>query len=830
MPDGKYDLYIKNGWRADEVEPLLQDGCCIVDGELTAIEIGVPIQNPVDEDILGKYFYFEDGLYCAKTNIAAVKTVAEIRDDLYEHGFVCDGIRYVRFKRSAGSSRVGKCLFIDERLYDAMHKWEMCGIKVAEGQEIDLAALESYIALTSSSIIDTIEIRPENILVIEDYESVFDDDVVATRVHEDGHLVSEPARVTIRNSIWDGQSLLDVSLFGPYRNRGMLLLRNRFFKSCCFNANIQQFFADNGITRVDQIAGFTLAKRIEDIKLITTPSSIKYLKFGRLREWLRRTDPLFGVVKHEKKTHFFGGRMVSTHYQLLNTLQLSQKQVDAFLAPSINYIQQLKTNPAVMRYHLHYPDGQSQMRAPLLSKNDIVFRLLGITDRFTKTKLYGEFRDGLIRSYINNIRRGHVLVNGNYSTLVGNPLSMLRATIGRFNGRTELQPGHIMSTRFRAGQRLLGSRSPHVCQGNILLATNVYDAEIARYINLTEEIVCINSIGENILQRLSGCDFDSDTMMLTDDPILIEAAERNYKLFRVPTSLVESKKTKRCYTSMEKSDLDVKTSVNKIGEIINLSQELNSLFWDRMNRGAAFEQIQEIYYDVAMLDVMSGIEIDKAKKEFTVDNAAEYRRLKAKYARCDARGRAIKPNFFGVVARKKGYYDNKKKAYQFHETTMDYVQHTMNRLKLRAVAPAEEPFSYILDPILAHSKGAWYPQVERIISAARDCAGEVAAVHSAEDIDGAVKYTMVQSIKAEFAEYIASIQCNTSTMYVLLKTLDREDMSDIRQTLFTLLFGTGNSSFYQLIESSREPVDIAVECLTGEIVLYGRIFSAHRLR
>lgn len=154
----------------------------------------------------------------------------------------------------------------------------------------------------------------------------------------------------------------------------------------------------------------------------------------------------------------------------------------------------------------------------------------------------------------------------------------------------------------------------------------------------------------------------------------------------------------------------------------------------------------------------------------------------------------------------------------------------MNRLKLRAVAPAAEPFSYILDPILAHSKGAWYPQVERIISAARDCASEVAAVHSAEDIDGAAKYTLVQSIKAEFAEYIASIQCNTSTMYVLLKTLDREDMSDIRQTLFTILFGTGNSSFYQLIESSREPVDIAVECLTGEIVLYGRIFSAHRLR
>lgn len=120
-------------------------------------------------------------------------------------------------------------------------------------------------------------------------------------------------------------------MFGPYRKYGMVLLRNRFFKSCCFNTNIQRFFADHGITRVDQINGFTLAKSIEDIKLITTPSSIKYLKFGRLRDWLRRTDPLFGVVKHEKKTHYFDGRMVSTHYQLLNTLQMTQEEVDELL-------------------------------------------------------------------------------------------------------------------------------------------------------------------------------------------------------------------------------------------------------------------------------------------------------------------------------------------------------------------------------------------------------------------------------------------------------------------------------------------------------------------
>lgn len=168
---------------------------------------------------------------------------------------------------------------------------------------------------------------------------------------------------------------------------------------------------------------------------------------------------------------------------------------------------QLKNNPAVMRYHLSYPERTGKLRSPLLNTNDIVFRMLGINDRFAETKMYATFRDNMIRSYLNNIRRGHVLVNGNYSTLLGNPLSMLLAAIGQFDGEPDIARGCIMSLRFDNGQRLLGSRSPHVCQGNILLANNVHIPDIQRYFSLTEEIVCINSIGENILQRLSGCDY-----------------------------------------------------------------------------------------------------------------------------------------------------------------------------------------------------------------------------------------------------------------------------------------------------------------------------------
>jgi hypothetical protein len=180
----------------------------------------------------------------------------------------------------------------------------------------------------------------------------------------------------------------------------MLLLRNRFFKSCCFNTNIQQWFKDNNITNISQLNGVTFAENIEDIKLITTPNSIKYAKFGSLVDWLKVTEPLFGIVKHEKPTHFFDGKYVQTHYQLINTLQLSNEEIQSFINPSLEYVKLLKTEPCVLRYHIKYPEDIEFEVTPVNSKNDIVYKLLGLNDSFSKTKLYYDFKNDL---------KGHIL-------------------------------------------------------------------------------------------------------------------------------------------------------------------------------------------------------------------------------------------------------------------------------------------------------------------------------------------------------------------------------------------------------------------------------------
>jgi len=831
------NTYIRNGYNYRDC--VMEDGVCVKDGELIAIQTNVEVHTPIDNDVLGDYFTFSDGFYTQVGDIPTLMDKAELRDYLYHNGFKCDGIEYVRYKRSSGSSRVGKCLFVNKALADDMTLWDKCGLKIEEGQNLDLAAWEAYISLPMSSIIDTVEIPLDSILIIDDYESVFDDEVVAVEI-EDGHLVSNQKNATIKNSIWDGQSLMDSSLFEKYPDKGMLLLRNRFFKSCCFNTNLQQWFEDNHIVDISQLNGFTLAKEVSQIKLVTTPSSIKYLKFGTVEQWLSTVDPVFGIVKYEKPPHAFDGRMVQAHYQLFNTLQLSYKEMEKILEPSLKYLSAIRRDPAVLRYQIKFPveDNEcvDEINA-LKSKNEIVFKLLGINDKFARTKMYYAFRDDLVRGEIRNLKQGHVLVNGNYSTLLGNGIEMLKACIGTFDGASELGVGNIHSRRFEYGQTILGSRSPHITVGNILLSQNIASEIHDRYFNLSNSIVCINSIGENTLQRLNGADFDSDTMLLTDHPMLVAAAKRNYDIFKVPTSLIEAKKSARYYSQSNKADLDIKTSVNKIGEIVNLSQQLNSLMWDKIYKGCSQDEYLKLYYDICKLSVLSGVEIDRAKREFTINSGAEINILKNKYKITDG-DKIVKPSFFKTITLENGYSLSENIKYTYYNTPMDYLQRILSKFNFREAREQRrvvEPFmSIVKDPGGNVRQGFYYKQRDKVINTIREYKDEIRRLYVGYESKRRDEKQQIQKQAAELKQNCVDIidtmsECER-TMYLILKEIDNPERRDISRFVFEVLFGKPNEAFFRMINNSKESIYQLVEDENGDLEYHGFKFKKEPIR
>lgn len=826
------NTYVKFGY---DYKDLVFNDCIALNNNGDVIGIKLHETVKTENECLPHYFFAEevednDGIhieYSSKLNFKTLMTNSELRELIYKNGFYCDGVKYCRMKRSSGSARVGKCLFIDENLYKGIFNFSCKGLKIKEGQEVDLAAFESYISLPSSSIIGTIELRPENILLIDDYESVFYEDVIATR-DIDGTLSTSEENAKISNSIWDGQSLIDISAMGKYSEHGMVLLRNLMFKSCCFNCNIQQWFQDNNITDISQLNGKTRATCIEDIKLITTPNSIKYLKFSDWNTWLDNVYPIFGVVKYDKPTHYFGGRLVQTHYQLLNTLQLSLDDTRELLKESLDFAQDLRNKPEIVRFFIKYPDISefNPLEQPMISNSDVVYNMLSINDKFAETKYYRDFLIDLLRSFYKNLKNGHIYVNGNYSTLLGNPIEMLQQAIGIFDGTSQIGVGNIHSTRFEYNKIILGSRSPHVTIGNILLCNNVVNDDIDKYCNLTEQIVCINSIGENILERLSGADFDSDTMMLTDNQILIQAAQKNYNIFKTPTNLVSGKKVKRHYTSEEKADLDIKTSVNLIGEIINLSQELNSLLWDKMYKGASYKDVEDLYFDICQLDVMSNIEIDKAKKEFTVDNSVELNKLRMKYKdelteiiETDEGdiSKKIMPHFFAHVARQKGYYNPNKKKYTKYNTTMDYVQTVVNGFRIKnSYKKHYIPFVNILNNNNVFTSHINKKQINKMYSLICKYIDDRQVLIMKTSLSYEDRYTQSIKLFQDLINEINSEVIGYSTMYTLLSSIEKPENKRIKNVLIKILFLCGNESFNKIIKSSCEEINVIDYCDVSE--------------
>ena len=748
--------------------------------------------------------------------------IRQLREYFYENGFHIDGIHYVRYKRSAGSSREGKCLFIDERLYKAMTKWSECGIK----PKTDLASWESYKALSLSSIKGAVNIPLEGILFVPDYKSTFTDEVVSVEI-QDGTLTAAHKQTEITNDIWDGESLLDESVFREnYADKHMLLLRNKFFKSCAFRTKLKKWFQDKNVTLKElKSRGFvTFATDINQIVMVATPNSLKYLKFAggfterNIRKWIENINDTFGVVKWDKSTRFFHGKMVQSSYQLLNTLGLTETQAAELLQPSIDYISLLRKDVDFMRYHFtdafarEKDDEETVLPDGIADRADVIFTLMHKCPHFDETELYANFRNDVVKSLKERLKRGHILVNGTNATLFGNGPELLKYIAGE-EIISELHSGQIYCKRFADKTKLLCARSPHITMGNLYSAENSTQGEIWNYFDLDENIVCVNAIGENIQQRLNGCDYDSDTMLLTDDKLLIETAEKYKDLFKVPVCKIETAKKE----NQTLPELDHDTSNNKIGEIVNLSQKLNSLIWDKIHKGESEEKIREIYRDVCKLAVLSGLEIDKAKRACDIVNVGkELIALRKKYDKQS-------PVFFQEINE-----SGKEKQYIFYDTAMDYVYAIASKIhfrKGREQVCLYRPISEQLAYNLASGNATEYRHKDKIVEIIDDAKAKTNRLYmelrTADEQEREVIYAQISDIKTERDKLVNKWLTNENVLMLVLRHYEKNSPSDWR--IYAALIN--HPVFSDLLFELYDRFPKIVESESGKYLLYGRKFA-----
>lgn len=785
------------------------------------------------------------------------KDLKQLREHFYKNGFNLGGVHYVRYKRSSGSSRQGKCLFIDEKLLKAMEKWGECGLKPTG----DLASWEAYKSLSLSSLKGTIDIPLNGILFIQDCKSEFTEEVVSVEV-KDGALVATTKETLIKNDIWDGESLLDESLFVEnYAEKHMLLLRNKFFKSCAFKTKLQKWFKDKNITLDDLKArGFiTLATDISQIVMVTTPNSMKFLKFmgdklteSNVRKWMEKVDSTFGVVKYDKRTKFFGGKMVQTSYQFINTLGFTEWQVEELLQPSKDYLTTIRNDYDFMRYHFsdaykrEESDETEELSDGLAERSDVIFKLMGINYGFKDTKLYYNFRNDVVESQKDRLKQGHILLPGTNATLFGNGPEMLLALSGEYdlhsktNESTILAKGEITCKKFENGERLVCARSPHITMGNLYCATNNLSSDIWGYFDLGENIVCVNAIGENIQQRLNGCDYDSDAMLITNDKLIVETAFKQKDTYKVPVNGIKPSKK-----DLELVELDYETSENRIGEIVNLSQKLNSILWDKLNNGASFEEVCGIYENICKLAVLSGIEIDKAKRMYkNVEVSQELNKLAFQYGK-------VRPKFFkemdeveierqvrkikdkNKVKQKRMRQERREelwdeKEYTFYNAPMEYVYRSVKDIDYRKGKDKEIPYRAISDMLkepTPKSTSTVYEHRDKIVSISKEYKEKLDFLYSelrrADDDEKDYLYAKIKQTKEERNEKVKELLSEEYVLYLILKEYEKETGENWH--LYAPL--VESELFKSMLVQSKVKMQKVVEKDDGEYDLYGLKFA-----
>lgn len=784
------------------------------------------------------------------------KDLKQLREHFYKNGFNLNGVHYVRYKRSSGSSRQGKCLFINEKLLNHMSKWGECGLKPTG----DLASWEAYKSLSLSSLKGTIDIPLNGILFIPDCKSEFLEEVVSVE-EQNGALVATTKETTIENDIWDGESLLDESLFsGNYTDKHMLLLRNKFFKSCAFRTKLQKWFKDKNITLDDLKArGFiTLATDISQIVMVTTPNSMKFLKFmkgglteNNVRKWMDKVDSTFGVVKYDKRTKFFGGKMVQTSYQFINTLGFTEWQVEELLQPSKDYLTTIRSDYDFMRYHFsdaykrEESDETEELSDGLAERSDVIFKLMGINYGFKDTKLYYNFRNDVVESQKDRLKKGHILLRGTNATLFGNGPEMLLALSGEFNLHSKtneptiLSKGEIACRKFIDGEKLVCVRSPHITMGNLYCATNNLSSDIWNYFDLGENIVCVNAIGENIQQRLNGCDYDSDAMLITNDKLIVETAFKQKDKFKVPVNGIEPSKK-----DLELVELDYETSENRIGEIVNLSQKLNSILWDKLNNGASFEEVCGIYENICKLAVLSGIEIDKAKRMYkNVEVSQELNKLAFQYGK-------VRPKFFKEMdeveierqvrkikdknkAKQKRLRQEKReelwdeKVYTFYKTAMEHVYALVNDIDYRKGKDKEIEYRAISDMLKEPTlkKSTAYEHRNKVVAISEKYKEKLEFLYSelrcADDDEKDYLYVKIKQTKDKRNEEVKELLSEEYVLFLVLKEYEKKTGENWH--LYAPLLES--ELFKSMLKKSREKMQKVEQKDDGEYDIYGLKFT-----
>ena len=533
-------------------------------------------------------------------------------------------IHYKMLYRSTGKAKKGSCMFICDRLYKKAIKFLYMGIKLPK-KNSPIVEISAYAPLISSAIVGKVKINPKNILILKDVDRYFDTKVVAVKTDKNRQCYAEHIdNYKLKNTLFDGQALIDSSIFPEWGN-GYILLRHHFCKMAAFSTNIQQFFKDYfgdnyySATVKDM---FGNEHYVKDIELITTDNAMKWLKFDISYEyWCEKVyenNCMFGIVKtaHESKL----GEVQRMSYQMVNCLD--ESIMENVVRESVDYIEKLKQDDDEFLKYLEKNKNFS-------NDYEVLIALCEQNRDFLRSSYFRRRKRKIIENYVLNMKSGKLIQNAENLVVVGSPYAMLLYAATGVEDSVDdddtffIEQGTIQcyTERFNSGEHLAFFRSPFNSQNNLTYLHNTYHKKLDKYFNLGRQCIAINMNGTDAQDRNNGMDMDSDSGYTTNQPDIVQHAKKCYSDHPTIVNLIprDAKKYNRSMDEYALIDNNLANSQLDIGLSSNLAQ---------IARTYSCNFNDEKYVDyVCILSVLAQVAIDNAKRRFDIDLGNEIKRI-----------------------------------------------------------------------------------------------------------------------------------------------------------------------------------------------------------
>lgn len=802
-----------------------------------------------------------------KEKIAGKK---KIRHFLYVNGFTVDGQKYVFYKRGASKARTGSALYMKESMYKVLINRSRLlhngsgGLKIEDGEKCDITSLNAYQSLILSGLEDIVRIPKESIFIVSDIYSKPFKTMSSVTYQKDGKLITEDKEVERVNNMSDGEGLADESVFeaAGRQDKSMMLLRNDFLKSCCLNTKIQKFFKEmfgneyESKILKDMFGNKYFAK---DIKLIITPSSLKYLKFSYkfksekacYKDWLRNIDDIFGIVKSDKFGNY--GTWNRLTYQIINSMPFTREDIREIVKDEFEYVMNLKNDLSYFMNHINLNDeymntleedienseGLDELEEDKNNScnnkyktSEFISTVLAINSDFQYTPLFKDWRKEQIRAYIKELRKGKIRIEDTiYGTIFANPYELLLHSIGMFDGTFLAKGAEIWCPYYKDNITLATFRNPHINAGNVMVTHNKYHDEY-KWFNLNKPIIIVNVSDNDLPDRGQGFDYDSDCLLLSNNAIVVKRAIE-CKKYLTPLNMVKGDSKIRHNNMSDLAKLDYVLSNNFIGKIINKSQIINSYMWHLERTGADKKLVKKLYDISSQLSSLSQIELDKAKKSF--DNISMSKELKRindiefngvsiiQFEESDDSKRMVVPRFFEYIAENNTY----RKTIPF-ETPMDYLQEILDELGRPSRTKRLEMKDLLVkakDIKGADNNSKQHEEIFRIIN---ECSRKInSCMLEGCTLNDKGKRTVINRAKEKALEELLSLTINTKTIYAIInkcfKKTDKQWSKNAMLTL-TLLYNRDALKILSIFRN-KEYINRLILDDTGDVNIFDKVYK-----